>query len=141
LDTEFRFSCDGVEYAADIARMTFAEGRAVEKVTGVAFVSVMQLYEQGRLPLSMIQALIWVTMKRKEPELRFVELDDRAIADFEFPDAPEAAAGEDGEPAGSPAGDGPGNADGGPAASTTTPTRTRQSSPKRSGSARGNSTS
>ena len=68
---------DGVQHALDVERMTFAEARAVEKVTGL---SIAEVARGGSL--AGLQALLWVTLKRDDPTLRFADLDDRPIGDF-----------------------------------------------------------
>lgn len=75
-----KFTVDGTQHEFDEERMTFGEGRAIEKVTGYAFGEVG---EHGK-ELAVIQAFVWVALKRSEPTLQFSDLDDRNIGDFEF---------------------------------------------------------
>ena len=90
-----RFTVDDKAYDYDDATMTFAEGRAIEKVTGRTFGEIGELAKTGSL--SAIQALVWVAMKRTEPTLKFSDLDDRAISAFTFDD-PEPEPGDPTDP-------------------------------------------
>jgi hypothetical protein len=67
---------DGATHTIDVDRLTFAEGRAVERVTGQTLGDVMT-----HMSLTAVQALTWVAIKRDQPELKFSDLDDRAISD------------------------------------------------------------
>lgn len=66
----------------DDASLTFAEGRAVEKVTG------RPLSDQGEA-LDSMQALLWVSIKRRRPETKFSDLDDAPITAFAWDQEPE----------------------------------------------------
>jgi hypothetical protein len=79
-----KFTLDGVQHEFDEGNMTFAEGRAIEKVVGVPFGKVGELARDASLLA--IQAMVWVAMKRKQPDLRFADLDDREFGDFDFAD-------------------------------------------------------
>lgn len=94
-----RFSVDGVKHEFDEERITFAEGRAIEKVTGEPFGQIARHAHEGNL--TVMQAFIWVALKRDEPTLQFSDLDDRAMADFEFHEDPAEDAEEDARPTGS----------------------------------------
>ncbi len=78
------FTVDGVRHEFDSDKMTFAEGRALERVTGEPFGELGNAAAAGNL--SVIQAFVWVAMKRVEPTLQFSDLDDRAIGDIDFED-------------------------------------------------------
>lgn len=93
-----RFSVDGVKHEFDEERLTFGEGRALEKVTGHTFGELPAMSAKG--DLTVMQAFIWVALKRQEPTLGFSDLDDRAISDFEFHDDPAEDAEEDQRPTG-----------------------------------------
>lgn len=76
-----RVTVDGRTYEADLNRLTFAEARAVEKASGESFATILS----AKAPtMTGVQALVWVTMKRGEPTLKFADLDDRAIEDFDL---------------------------------------------------------
>lgn len=60
--------------------LTFAEGAAACKAAGV---KPRELDDES---FEVLQALIWVTMKRGKPELKFADLNDAKIGDFEFLD-------------------------------------------------------
>ena len=70
---------DGAAHEMDITRLTFAEARAIEKVTGQRFADALT-----NPSIDAVQALIWVCLKRGEPTLKFADLDDRAISDFDL---------------------------------------------------------
>lgn len=91
-----RFSVDGDTHEFDEERLTFGEGRALETVTGYAFGELSQHASAGEL--TVVQAFIWVALKRKEPTLKFSDLDDRAISEFEFLEDEAADAEEDARP-------------------------------------------
>jgi len=74
----------GEKYSIDMERLTLGEGRAIERVTGQSFGDAL-----GSKSLTAIQAIVWVTVKRAQPELKFSDLDDWAISDIEW-DLPEA---------------------------------------------------
>lgn len=72
----------------DESKLTFAEARAVEKVSGRSFSELADPAVSGSM--GVMQALLWVSMKRAEPTLKFADLDDMPIADFEWDDDEEA---------------------------------------------------
>lgn len=87
-----KFTIDGTVYEMAQSKVTFAEARAVEKVTGHTFNEINKNPEvQGSTDV--IQAMIWVSMKRSDPTLLFSDLDDVAIDDIEWEVEP-----EEGEP-------------------------------------------
>lgn len=69
-----RINMEGRTAEIDQQRLTFAEGRAVEKVTGLSFVDFGKALGGGSV--TALQALIWVAFKRSEPTLKFSDLDD-----------------------------------------------------------------
>src|SRR5512139_358070 len=87
-----RFTVDGKRHEFDDDRLTLGEGRAMEKATGSTVQEIQELAKRGSL--TAIQAFIWVAMKRSDPPLRFSDLDDRALADFEFEDPDDEPEGE-----------------------------------------------
>ena len=68
----------GEPHSIDLERVTFAEARAIERVTGKDFGDVASTKS-----VTGVQALVWVAVKRDQPELKFSDLDDWAIADVE----------------------------------------------------------
>ncbi len=76
------FTVDDVKHEFDEDKLTFAEGRALERVTGHSFGEMGDAAKRG--DLTTLQAFVWVAMKRTEPTLTFSDLDDRSIGDFEF---------------------------------------------------------
>jgi hypothetical protein len=109
------FTVDGVTREFDEEKLTFGEGRAIEKVTGFAFGEISEHASSGRL--AVIQAFIWVALKRDEPTLTFSDLDDRNISDFVFEDAK----GDDADPT-TPTGGGTGSTSAASTTSVTSPT-------------------
>lgn len=68
----------GEKYELITSKLTFAEGRAFEKVTGQIFAEVTQdvrLFQR----IDTQQALIWISIKRVRPEFRFEDLDSLQI--------------------------------------------------------------
>jgi len=51
--------------------LTFGEARAIERTSGVKFSDA-----EERTSIEFIQALVWASMKRKNPTLTFSEVDD-----------------------------------------------------------------
>lgn len=100
------------DYDLIVSGMTFGEARAFEKVSGHTFAEIMSK-PQLRDTTTVLQALIWVSMKRKIPTLTFGDLDDIAIDSIEWP---EPAPPPDGGPVGGEAG--PTSAGGGAPAET-----------------------
>lgn len=85
----------GTKYEWDQARVTFAEARAIQKVTGKTLGEVGAAAEAG--DAEAMQAILWTAMKRQETTLRYGDLDDLELGEFEVvpdPDEeqPEAAA-------------------------------------------------
>lgn len=74
-------------FEIDPDRILFAEGRAIEKVTGSTFAEVMQALGKGSL--ESIQALTWVAAKRSNPELKFTDLDAWDLGDVSFEELPD----------------------------------------------------
>ncbi|AGW41296.1 hypothetical protein O159_12160 [Leifsonia xyli subsp. cynodontis DSM 46306] len=74
-----KVAVDGEQSVIDVDKLTFAEGRAIEKVTGKEFAEAIKSKS-----LTSIQALIWVTWKRHHPGVAFSDFDDRAITDIEI---------------------------------------------------------
>lgn len=96
-----RVTVDGESYEADVNRLTFAEARAVEKKAGESMADIMRTKS-----IASVQALIWVVVKRGDATLKFEDLDDREIADFdieEIKDDEEGEATADPTEAGTPA--------------------------------------
>jgi len=97
-----RVTVDGKSYEADLSRFTFAEARAIEKKCGESMAEIMKTKS-----VTSVQAIVWVVVKRGEPTLKFEDLDDREMADFELdvvdPEAEEGEAEADPTEAGTPA--------------------------------------
>lgn len=97
-----RVTVDGKSYEADLSRFTFAEARAIEKKCGESMAEIMKTKS-----VTSVQAIVWVVVKRGEPTLKFEDLDDREMADFELDmlddDAKEGEAEADPTEAGTPA--------------------------------------
>lgn len=67
-----KFVVDDVEYEF-VQSPTFGEARAIEKVAGVSFADMADPSKQS---VDFMQALVWVSMRRVNPEITFDDLDD-----------------------------------------------------------------
>lgn len=77
------FTVNGTTYQMVDSKFTFAEAAAIERVTGHTFQEVTSdasLQGSARV----LQAFIWVSIKRLEPATKFSDLDDMAIDDIVF---------------------------------------------------------
>lgn len=85
---KLRFSIEGRgQYQLDTNRLTFAEGKAIERATGKTFKEVGEFAKRGSLEA--IQAFVFVAMKRTEPTTRFTDLDEVDLGDLKFEDDPD----------------------------------------------------
>lgn len=76
-----KFIVRGTKYEFDQERLTFAEARAMERVTGMTFGEIGEAADKG--DMACVQAFLWVAMKRTDPALKFVDLDDIPIGELE----------------------------------------------------------
>lgn len=67
-----KFTVDDVEYEF-VQSPTFGEARAIEKVAGVAFAAMGDPSKQS---VDFMQALVWISMRRVDPDITFDDLDD-----------------------------------------------------------------
>ena len=65
-----KFEVDGVNYEF-VQSPTFGEARAIEKVTGTPFGAV----DMARLSIDTLQALLWISMRRVNPDAAFEDID------------------------------------------------------------------
>ena len=65
-----KFEVDGVNYEF-VQSPTFGEARAIEKVTGTPFGAV----DMARLSIDTVQALLWISMRRVNPDAAFEDID------------------------------------------------------------------
>ena len=85
-----RFEVDGTEYEL-VESPTFGEARAIEKITGRSFAA---MGDKSAQTIDFLQALIWISMKRVNPDTKFEDLDDldigvlQAVQQEEKPDVP-----------------------------------------------------
>lgn len=81
----------------DASRLTFGEAAAVERVTGH---TLQQIQNDDSLSGSVVvvQALLWVSMKRKQHDLQFKDLNDLSMGDIEWPEADESEAEVEADP-------------------------------------------
>jgi hypothetical protein len=63
-----KITVSGEEY--DLSRLTIVEAEAIEKVTGL---KMSEVAEAGTA--SALRAMVWVAMKRKQPDLAFRDVD------------------------------------------------------------------
>lgn len=80
---KFRIDGDSTEYEMLSTNLTFAEARAVEKATGQTFASIASSGDADQ-SVDVIQALLWVSMKRVNPTLTFADLDDIDMVTIEY---------------------------------------------------------
>lgn len=100
-----KFIVDGVDYEYNEDHISFAEAKAVEKKGGM---TLAEIGDTKYLPTQVMQAMIWVGMKRQRPTLLYDDLEEMDIGEVRFKsDAPdpadegeEAAAGEAPDPTG-----------------------------------------
>lgn len=78
-----KFRIDGTEYDMIQTNVTFAEARAIEKVTGQSF-TALAADEEVQQSLSVVQAMLWISMKRVNPTMVFSDLDDVDISAVEY---------------------------------------------------------
>lgn len=83
-----RITANGKEVEFNYRKMTFAEGRAMERVTGRNFRELQEEKFVGSL--TSLQALVWIVFKRDDPALKFTDLDDWDINAIEFDDDDDA---------------------------------------------------
>jgi hypothetical protein len=83
-----KFTIEGVVYEMAQSKITFAEARAVERVTGHTFQAINTTPDL-RNSTDVVQAMIWISMKRAEPTLTFSDLDDVEIDGIEWDDEAE----------------------------------------------------
>lgn len=83
-----------IDTQMDVSKLTFAEARAIEKVTGQRF-SEMQSDGELFASMDMLQAMVWVTIKRAKPGFKFSDLDDVPMGDIEFDVRDDSASGGD----------------------------------------------
>lgn len=81
-----KFIVEGVVYEAlTLETLTFAECRALEKQTGKTFQQVAVNPDlQGSMDVT--QALVWLAMKRSNPDLTFYDLDEMVPGALETED-------------------------------------------------------
>jgi hypothetical protein len=77
-----KFVVNGVKYEFAQKKMTFAEAKAIQKVTKKTFGQVADAAEQG--DFEAMQAFVWVAMKKDDPTLKFSDLDDLELGEFEM---------------------------------------------------------
>jgi hypothetical protein len=94
-DGVIRLTYQGTRHEVDLGKLTFGEGRALERVTGK---SITELVKPD---LTAMQAIVWVALKRANPALQFSDLDNMAMSDLdlESEDEPEVELANPTEPA------------------------------------------
>ena len=83
------FRIPGLDETFDlVSKPTFAEARAIEKVTGHNFEAIQR--DKGlRGSATTTQAILWVSMKRTIPTTLFSDLDDIQMEAIEFDETPD----------------------------------------------------
>lgn len=88
-----KFKVNGEAYEFDDSRMTFGEARALEEVTG------LNMSDLGKgSSIATTQAFIWLAVRRRDPSVKFLDLDDWNIADLEMDGEEAKAEGDDADP-------------------------------------------
>lgn len=82
--------------------LTFAEARSFESVTGYQFGDLLARRKPAVGSAATSQALMWLSMKRVKPELKFSDLDGLTLDDIQVSDDEEDEADEGGEAAQDP---------------------------------------
>jgi len=82
-----KFEVDGTAYEF-VESPTFGEARAIEKVTGVPFSAMADPKNQT---VDFMAALVWVSMRRVNPDVTFDDIDDIDMAVLAALQAPEPA--------------------------------------------------
>ena len=77
----------GEVYDADPGKIRFSEAKAIENVTGLTYTQWDALLAAGSATAA--QALVWVLMRRTNPDLRFDDVEDLAMDDIEFTTIPD----------------------------------------------------
>jgi hypothetical protein len=86
-----RFLLGGEEFhLLDQDELTFAEARAIQKATGVPVGKFDG--DDG----AVVQGFLWVSMKRRKPEMKFADLDDVPMSQIEWAEDEESD--EDADP-------------------------------------------
>jgi hypothetical protein len=80
---QFRVPDDDEVYDFVTSKFTFGEAKALEKVTGLTMGAISEASAESQ-SVVVLQAMFWISMKRKRPTLAFVELEDVPIDDIEF---------------------------------------------------------
>lgn len=98
---QFKVPGDDEVYDLVTTKLTFGEAKAVEKVTGFTMSQIGALGENEQTT-DILQAMFWISMKRKNPTLAYAELDDLPIEELEYlpEDDEERAAFDAGDPLG-----------------------------------------
>jgi hypothetical protein len=78
-----KFTIAGTTYELAQSKVTFAEAKAVERVTGHTFQAI-QSDPTVQQSTDVIQAMIWISMKRVDPTLSFSDIDDVEIDGIEW---------------------------------------------------------
>lgn len=85
-----KFTIEGKTYELAQSKVTFAEAKAIERVTGHTFQEIRSSKDVAE-SIDVQQAMYWISMKRVDPTLAFSDLDDIAMDEIEFPEEPESS--------------------------------------------------
>lgn len=74
-----KFNIRGEIYELDDTALTFKDVRDMEKVTGILFSEQASNFiaEAG---MTGLQAVVWIAMRKKDPDLKFSDTDDIPIS-------------------------------------------------------------
>jgi hypothetical protein len=76
----------GVEYDGDPGKLRFSEAKRIEQVSGLTYYEWGAALRAGSATAS--QTLVWILMRRDQPDLRFDATEDMEMDDLEFVNHP-----------------------------------------------------
>lgn len=90
-----KFSVKGEVYDFADDQITFRDGRDLERVTGVKFDENGMADFVHEAGLAGFQAIVWIAMRKKDPELKFSDVDDLPIASIQQIEEPDPTEGDE----------------------------------------------
>jgi hypothetical protein len=77
-----RIRVKGVEHDVDPSKLSFGEGKAIEKSTGLTFKAFAEQLADGSV--TALSVFVWILVRRSDPEFRFDDVDDLGMDELEF---------------------------------------------------------
>lgn len=87
-----KFNIRGQVYELDDTALTFKDVRDMERVTGVTFTGEGASNFITNAGIAGLQAVVWIAMRKSDPDLKFSDTDDipiAALAEITDDDEPE----------------------------------------------------